>query len=136
MLLTAKIFSHASLSISPRALSREQKPDDLVGTALYMLSDLAGFVSGQTIVVDGGVRSQARHPTLQTILDTLSETFIVELQAQPSIQPQDLTAFMKSTSPAADPYGWGVLQRFGLSIAFAASSFFLSFFQFGGGALV
>jgi 3-oxoacyl-[acyl-carrier protein] reductase len=37
-----------------RALSREQKPDDLVGTALYLLSDLAGFVSGQTIVVDGG----------------------------------------------------------------------------------
>ncbi|MFZ0206542.1 MAG: conjugal transfer protein TrbC, partial [Roseiarcus sp.] len=25
---------------------------------------------------------------------------------------------------------------FGLSIAFAASSFFLSFFQFGGGALI
>jgi NAD(P)-dependent dehydrogenase (short-subunit alcohol dehydrogenase family) len=37
-----------------RALSREQRPDDLVGTALYLLSDLAGFVSGQTIVVDGG----------------------------------------------------------------------------------
>lgn len=37
-----------------RALQREQKPDDLVGTALYLLSDLAGFVSGQTIVVDGG----------------------------------------------------------------------------------
>jgi NAD(P)-dependent dehydrogenase (short-subunit alcohol dehydrogenase family) len=40
--------------LKARALSREQKPDDLVGTALYMLSDLAGFVSGQTIVVDGG----------------------------------------------------------------------------------
>ena len=37
-----------------RAISREQRPDDLVGTALYLLSDLAGFVSGQTIVVDGG----------------------------------------------------------------------------------
>jgi 3-oxoacyl-[acyl-carrier protein] reductase len=37
-----------------RALGREQRPDDLVGTALYLLSDLAGFVSGQTIVVDGG----------------------------------------------------------------------------------
>ena len=40
--------------LKARALSREQKPDDLVGTALYLLSDLAGFVSGQTIVVDGG----------------------------------------------------------------------------------
>ena len=40
--------------LKARALPREQKPDDLVGTALYLLSDLAGFVSGQTIVVDGG----------------------------------------------------------------------------------
>jgi NAD(P)-dependent dehydrogenase (short-subunit alcohol dehydrogenase family) len=28
--------------------------DDLVGTALYLLSGLSGFVSGQTLVVDGG----------------------------------------------------------------------------------
>jgi 3-oxoacyl-[acyl-carrier protein] reductase len=40
--------------LKARAISREQKPDDLVGTAVYLLSDLAGFVSGQTIVVDGG----------------------------------------------------------------------------------
>ena len=40
--------------LKARAISREQVPDDLVGTALYLLSDLAGFVSGQTIVVDGG----------------------------------------------------------------------------------
>lgn len=40
--------------LKARAIGREQKPDDLVGTAVYMLSDLAGFVSGQTVVVDGG----------------------------------------------------------------------------------
>ncbi|MES2262606.1 MAG: 3-oxoacyl-ACP reductase family protein [Pseudomonadota bacterium] len=40
--------------LKARALSREQRPDDLVGTAVYLLSDLANFVSGQTIVVDGG----------------------------------------------------------------------------------
>ena len=40
--------------LKARALSREQRPDDLVGTALYLLSDLSGFVSGQTLVVDGG----------------------------------------------------------------------------------
>ena len=34
------------------AISREQHPHDL--TALYLLSDLAGFVSGQTLGVDGG----------------------------------------------------------------------------------
>ena len=40
--------------LKARAIGREQRPDDLVGTAVYMLSDLAGFVSGQTVVVDGG----------------------------------------------------------------------------------
>ncbi len=40
--------------LKARAIGREQKPDDLVGTAVYMLSDLSGFVSGQTLVVDGG----------------------------------------------------------------------------------
>jgi len=40
--------------LKARAISREQRPDDLVGTAMYLLSDLSGFVSGQTIVVDGG----------------------------------------------------------------------------------
>ena len=40
--------------LKARAIAREQRPDDLVGTALYLLSDLAAFVSGQTLVVDGG----------------------------------------------------------------------------------
>ena len=40
--------------LKARAISREQRPEDLVGTAVYLLSDLAGFVSGQTLVVDGG----------------------------------------------------------------------------------
>ena len=40
--------------LKARAISREQRPDDLVGTAMYLLSDLSDFVSGQTIVVDGG----------------------------------------------------------------------------------
>jgi NAD(P)-dependent dehydrogenase (short-subunit alcohol dehydrogenase family) len=40
--------------LKARAISREQRPEDLVGTAVYLLSDLAAFVSGQTIVVDGG----------------------------------------------------------------------------------
>jgi 3-oxoacyl-[acyl-carrier protein] reductase len=40
--------------LKARAISREQRPDDLVGTALYLMSDLSAFVSGQTIVVDGG----------------------------------------------------------------------------------
>jgi len=40
--------------LKARAISREQKPEDLVGTAVYLLSDLSRFVAGQTHVVDGG----------------------------------------------------------------------------------
>ena len=37
-----------------RALKRAQYPDDIVGTVLYLLSDASDFVTGQSIVVDGG----------------------------------------------------------------------------------
>lgn len=37
-----------------RSLGRDQQPDDLIGPAAFFLSDQAGFVSGQCLVVDGG----------------------------------------------------------------------------------
>jgi len=37
-----------------RALKRAQYPEDLVGTVLYLLSDAADFVTGQSFNVDGG----------------------------------------------------------------------------------
>jgi NAD(P)-dependent dehydrogenase (short-subunit alcohol dehydrogenase family) len=37
-----------------RAIQRDQEPDDLVGTLLYLCSSDSDFVTGQTIVVDGG----------------------------------------------------------------------------------
>jgi 3-oxoacyl-[acyl-carrier protein] reductase len=40
--------------VGDRALQRVERPDDLVGTALYLLSDLSGFVTGQMISVGGG----------------------------------------------------------------------------------
>lgn len=37
-----------------RALKREQQPDDVDGTILYLLSDWSKFVTGQLIPVNGG----------------------------------------------------------------------------------
>ena len=39
---------------SQRALRRAQRPDDLVGTVLFLLSRASDFLTGQTINVDGG----------------------------------------------------------------------------------
>ena len=41
-------------SASTRILKRVEQPEDLVGTALYLLSDLSSFVTGQVILVNGG----------------------------------------------------------------------------------
>ena len=40
--------------VGGRSIQRDQVPDDLVGTLLYLVGDGASFVTGQTIVVDGG----------------------------------------------------------------------------------
>ncbi len=37
-----------------QALQRSLEPDDLVGTIVYLASDASKFVTGQTIMVDGG----------------------------------------------------------------------------------
>ncbi len=37
-----------------RAIQRDQEPDDLTGTLLYLCSPDSDFVTGQTVVVDGG----------------------------------------------------------------------------------
>jgi 3-oxoacyl-[acyl-carrier protein] reductase len=37
-----------------RAIPRAQVPDDLVGAVLFLLSDASAFITGQTLVVDGG----------------------------------------------------------------------------------
>lgn len=42
------------LVVRGRALKRTQQPEDLVGAVTFFASDLSAFVSGQSLIVDGG----------------------------------------------------------------------------------
>jgi len=42
------------LAVSQRALQRVELPEDLVGTIVFLASSDSDFITGQTIVVDGG----------------------------------------------------------------------------------
>jgi NAD(P)-dependent dehydrogenase (short-subunit alcohol dehydrogenase family) len=45
---------YLAAAAASRSLPRDMRPDDLVGAMLWLLGPDSGFVSGQTIVVDGG----------------------------------------------------------------------------------
>jgi NAD(P)-dependent dehydrogenase (short-subunit alcohol dehydrogenase family) len=42
------------VSVAARTIQRDQEPDDVVGAAVYLSGPGASFVTGQTIVIDGG----------------------------------------------------------------------------------
>ena len=42
------------ITVKRRCLQRKQKPEDAVGTAIYLACDDSDFVTGQVLVVDGG----------------------------------------------------------------------------------
>ena len=42
------------VSIAARTIQRDQVPEDVVGAVVYLAGPAAGFVTGQTIVIDGG----------------------------------------------------------------------------------
>ena len=44
----------ATYGVERGALKRASAPEDMVGAALYLASPLAAFVTGQTLIVDGG----------------------------------------------------------------------------------
>jgi 3-oxoacyl-[acyl-carrier protein] reductase len=51
---TQEALKNYERTASTRILKRIEQPEDLVGTALYLLSDLSTFVTGQVILVNGG----------------------------------------------------------------------------------
>lgn len=44
----------ATYGVNRGALKRASQPEDIVGAVLYLASPLAAFITGQTLVVDGG----------------------------------------------------------------------------------
>ena len=42
------------VSVAARTIQRDQEPEDVVGAVAYLASPAASFVTGQTIVIDGG----------------------------------------------------------------------------------
>jgi NAD(P)-dependent dehydrogenase (short-subunit alcohol dehydrogenase family) len=43
------------IAASRQAIKRMGQPEDLAGMAVFLASEHASFVTGQTIVVDGGI---------------------------------------------------------------------------------
>ena len=48
------ITDRNAVVVGGRALKRSQQPEDLVGPVVFFASDLSAFISGQSLIVDGG----------------------------------------------------------------------------------
>jgi NAD(P)-dependent dehydrogenase (short-subunit alcohol dehydrogenase family) len=50
-----KLKFNIEFSMKGRAFKRDELPEDLVGTVVFLASPASDFMTGQTIVVDGGL---------------------------------------------------------------------------------
>ena len=49
-----KAIEHRKKALSKRCIKRLQFPEDLVGAMVFLCSDASDFMSGQTMIIDGG----------------------------------------------------------------------------------
>ena len=54
VLKSAAHVKHGEASRASRAITRDERPEDLVGAVSFLASADAAFITGQTLVVDGG----------------------------------------------------------------------------------
>ena len=50
----SKAVQFRQAAVEPRCLKRVQVPEDLVGTVVFLSSSASDFMTGQTVIVDGG----------------------------------------------------------------------------------
>ena len=55
------------VSVAARTLQRDQVPEDVVGAVVYFASAGSSFVTGQTIVIDGGQSFHYRKPAIESV---------------------------------------------------------------------
>lgn len=63
--LTKKLWSHPTMQewgLRNTPLRRLGKPEDMVGTAIFLASEASAFMTGQVLFVDGGFSSGMRWP--------------------------------------------------------------------------
>ncbi|MEM8487755.1 MAG: hypothetical protein AAF564_19545 [Bacteroidota bacterium] len=84
------------------------------------LADDAAFRFAE---VEAGIEFRFRHQDdilsftarLEAGKVSIYMSYRATLQTSPPLQPGDLNALINNTPAGPDPYGWGILQRFGLS---------------------
>ncbi|MER6808929.1 hypothetical protein ABT299_06600 [Spirillospora sp. NPDC000708] len=88
----------------------------------------------QGVTQPGGRRTTPMHPLLARLVERLralrpgsttdpqghiTDGYAAALQLSPPTLPNGLAGFLASCPPGADRYGWGALQRLGLSVTFS-----------------
>uniref|UniRef100_UPI0035C78964 SDR family oxidoreductase n=1 Tax=Sphingomonas adhaesiva TaxID=28212 RepID=UPI0035C78964 len=66
----------AMMSQSAQPVARGGQPDDIADAVLFLASDAAGFVTGTSLIVDGGITIGPRHswdPTMPGLFDALQQ---------------------------------------------------------------